>query len=145
MFTSLDYWLDAMFSCCLDFMFTLVCFGFTIGFYVWITFCLCFVLKSSFACATAGHCHFDFVFHADHESARRTSPLRGDTVTGRSSGTHIYSEVAPFPYLAINSIFSLDPCAFVPKPRSVSLCLLRLVNCVLRNTVLQSILQSSST
>src|SRR5438552_17130755 len=28
-------------------------------------------------------------------------------VTGRSSGTHIYSEVAPFLYLAINSVFHL--------------------------------------
>src|SRR5437667_10083748 len=31
----------------------------------------------------------------------------GDTVTGLSSGTHIYSEVAPFLYLAINSVFPL--------------------------------------
>src|SRR5204862_7739576 len=39
-FTSLDYWLDAMFSCCLDFTFTLFYFGFTIGFYALDYVCL---------------------------------------------------------------------------------------------------------
>ena len=101
MFTSLDYWLDAMFSCCLDFTFTLFYFGFTIGFYA-----LDYVsVYEKLVCQVQ---QLDITTLILVSMSPLGGPRhKGDTVTGRSSGTHIYSEVAPFLYLAINSVFHL--------------------------------------